>query len=203
MVSIIILYCNIIILWDHCHICCLLLMEVLLCGTWLYKYFCVLSARKEVPWMVGMMVLDTSSCVCHYIPHRESTVFVITSKCSWKQNYSHSRGIYCMCVSVWTGTYVHRLNCSFVCRFVSVYTYLCQVHGRNGITLWGKHAVGRSKRLKPVALLQHLQHCVTGASEDSGQLALGIYQGSGHVRKLSAVKHNYPDHVVKAAEVGS
>jgi hypothetical protein len=54
-----------------------------------------------------------------------------------------------------------------------------------------------------VASLQHLPHCVTGVSEDTGQLALGIYQGGRNVRKLSLVKHNYPDHVVKAAEVGS
>jgi hypothetical protein len=54
-----------------------------------------------------------------------------------------------------------------------------------------------------VALLQHLPHCVTGVSEGTEQLALGIYQGGRHVRKLSLVKHNYPDHVVKAAEVGS
>jgi hypothetical protein len=156
-VSIITLYCNIIILWDHCPICCLSLMEVLLCSTWMYKSFRVLNAHKEVLWMVGMMVLDTSSFVCHCIPLRESTVFVTTSRCSWKQNYSHSRGIYCtcvcVCVCVWAGTYVHRLNCSFVCRFVSIYTYLCQVHGRDSITLWGKHAVGRTMRLKPVASL--------------------------------------------------
>jgi len=62
--------------------------------------------------------------------------------------------------------------------------------------------VGQSMRLKPEASLYHLQHCVTGASKETGQLALGICQGSGHVRKLSSVKHNYPDHVVKAAEVG-
>jgi hypothetical protein len=54
-----------------------------------------------------------------------------------------------------------------------------------------------------VASLQDFQHCVTGANEDTGELVLGIYQGGRHVRKLSLVKHNYPDHVVKAAEVGS
>jgi hypothetical protein len=54
-----------------------------------------------------------------------------------------------------------------------------------------------------VTSLQHLPHCVTGASEDTGQLALGFCQRGGHVRKLSLVQHNYPDHVLKAAEVGS
>jgi hypothetical protein len=108
-----------------------------------------------------------------------------------------------VCVCVWAGTYVHRLICSFVCRCVSIYTYLCQVHGRDSITLWWKDAVSWSMSLKLVSSLQHLQHCVTGASEETGQLALGICQGSRHVRKLSSVKHNYPDHVVKAAEVGS
>ena len=63
--------------------------------------------------------------------------------------------------------------------------------------------MGRKMRLKPAVSLLHLQHCFSGASEETGQLVLGIYQGSGHVRKLSSVKHNYPDHVVKAAEVGS
>jgi hypothetical protein len=47
-----------------------------------------------------------------------------------------------------------------------------------------------------------MQHCVTGTSKDTGQLTLGFYQDSGHVQKLSSVKHNYPDHVMKAAEVG-
>ena len=107
----------------------------------------------------------------------------------------------CVCVCVCGQAHVRRFNCSFVCRFVSIYAYLCQVHGRDSITLWGKCAVGQLMWLKPEALLQPLQHFVTGASDETGQLALGIYQGSGHVRKLSSVKHNYPDHVVKAADV--
>jgi hypothetical protein len=115
------------------------------------------------------------------------------------------RGIQCARVCVCVGSaYVHSFICSFVCTFVSIYACLCQVlHGKDITTFWGKRAVCWLMRLRPVALTQHLQHCVTGASEDTGQLALGIYQGGRHVRKLSLVKHNYPDHVVKAAEVGS
>jgi hypothetical protein len=105
----------------------------------------------------------------------------------------------CVCGGRHICTYVELFTCLLVCKHVYLFVSSTWERQHN----WGKRAVGRTMRRKPVVLLQHLQHCVTGASEETGQLALGIHQGSGHVRKLSSVKHNYPDHVVKAAEVGS
>jgi hypothetical protein len=49
--------------------------------------------------------------------------------------------------------------------------------------------------------MYHWQHCVSGFDKETEQLVVGIYEGEGHVRKLSSVKHNYPDHVVKITEV--
>jgi hypothetical protein len=43
---------------------------------------------------------------------------------------------------------------------------------------------------------------VTGVDEETGQLVVGFHAGGAKVNKVSTVKHNFPPHVVEAAQVG-
>lgn len=43
---------------------------------------------------------------------------------------------------------------------------------------------------------------MTGIEEESGRLVVGFHAGGPNVNKVSAVKHNFPPHVVQAAKVG-
>jgi hypothetical protein len=43
---------------------------------------------------------------------------------------------------------------------------------------------------------------VTGIDEETGQLVVGFHAGGAKVNKVSTVKHNFPPHVVEAAQVG-
>jgi hypothetical protein len=47
----------------------------------------------------------------------------------------------CVCVCVCAGMQVHNVHmfiCSFVCMFIGICAYLCQVLGKDSITFCGK-----------------------------------------------------------------
>lgn len=45
--------------------------------------------------------------------------------------------------------------------------------------------------------------CITGIDEETGLLVVGFHAGGAKVNKVSTAKHNYPPHVVEAAQVGT
>lgn len=44
---------------------------------------------------------------------------------------------------------------------------------------------------------------ITGIDEETGLLVVGFHAGGAKVNKVSTAKHNYPPHVVEAAQVGT
>jgi hypothetical protein len=45
--------------------------------------------------------------------------------------------------------------------------------------------------------------CITGIEKETGRLVVGFHAGGANVTKVSAVKHNFPPHVIEAAQVGT